>query len=893
MLVTEGKSIATVSLKEKIEKEFLPFVIKPGRYIGNELGATHKDPEEKVRFCLAFPDAYELGMSYLGMGILYHLINELPYARAERVYAPWVDAGELLRRKNIPLFSLESRTPLKAFDAVGFSISYELTFSNLLSMLDLAGIPILSSRRDEDDPIILAGGTAVVNPEPVADFIDLFVLGDAEEIITKICEIIHRGKQAGLSRREIIEELARLRGVYYPAGYRAEYDENYRFRALVPLHDWLPAKIPVLIVPDLKLNYFPEKPLVPFIEIVHDRLAVEIMRGCVRNCRFCQAGQTYLPRRNRSVDDLVAEAVRGIAASGWDEVTLLSLSSSDYPQIGELARRLVEAFAGKKVALSFPSLRPGTFTMELANLITRTRKTGLTFAPEGGTFRMRWVINKRLRDEELFETCRIAFESGWNLVKLYYMIGLPTETEEDLLGILQMIREVRQIGKKTGPHKQVNVTISPFCPKPHTAFQWERQLDHTEIRAKEQFLRQHSRDRQVALKFRDPFVSYLEGILGRGDRNLGKVVYRAWQKGARFDAWTEHFDYARWQTAFEECGVDPRFYTRELDPNWALPWDHIDKGETRQRLLREREKSLVTTWETVAPFLESPTPGPENAKVSVAPPGEAGESPVSGNGQGTASDLYGRGKKRVRAVVPLQVARSRVRLRWAKGPEVRFISHLDVMRTLERTIRRAELPVAYSEGFHPHMKLAFGPPLPLGFVSDDEYLDLQLTEPYTPALFARLSEQLPPGFTVKNGRSILNKTFSLSQVINAARYAVDFTGDVPPERTDGWPEKITDILAARSWEITRRQTERTSEVDIRPHIYDLKWEKRAETTRINMLVGLGTGGYAKPQEILRFGLGLSEEEIAGLVIRRTNLYVRRQARLDPGQFEWLSPLEVV
>lgn len=909
-----------IALKDRLEKEFLPFVIKPGRYIGNELHSVQKSPEMPVRFCLSFPDVYELGMSYLGLGILYYLINRLDYAWAERCYAPWLDAEQLLRQKRIPLFSLESATPLKDFDVVGFSISYELTYSNMLTMLDLAGIPIHSRNRNEADPIIMAGGSAVVNPEPIAEFIDLFVLGDAEEIISQICEIIRDRKKTGVTRREIIESLARLRGVYYPAGYQCEYDQNHRFQALAPSYPWLPNKIPVLVVSDLKSDYFPDKPLVPFIEITHDRLAIEIMRGCVRNCRFCQAGQTYLPRRNRSVDDLLLQAINGIRQTGWDEITLLSLSSSDYPQIGELARRLTTSLSSNGVAISLPSLRPGTFTMELANLISRTRKTGLTFAPEGGTFRIRWVIHKRLLDEELFETCRIAFNSGWNLIKLYYMIGLPTETQEDLFGILQMIHEVMRIGKQSGAHKQLNVTISPFCPKPHTAFQWERQCEPEEIYQKENFLRLNNRLRGVNLKFRNPLVAYLEGILGRGDRKLSNVIYQAWQNGARFDAWSDCFNYTMWEDAFVRCGTDPKFYTAALDLNNPLPWDHIDKGDTRARLLKERENSLATTWETVAPFLKEPTPGPENTRIKLeeSPQPEADilspDLPLENSN--TDSVRYGRSKRKVRATLAGQIARSHIRMCWTKGPEVRFISHLDCMRAIERAIRRAEIPVAYSEGFHPHQKVSFGPPLPLGFISEAEYFDIQLTEPYSSSIFESLKRALPPGFGLKATKLILDRTVSLSSAINMARYEVGLEhSQIVNNSQSNQPidqlQKIQQIMDSRSWLVRRTQKSKvqnrgegnqTIEVNIRPYIYELRLsgtcsellqrnsyvrgERGRDLPVLSMLVGLGNQGYAKPQEILRYGLGFTEAEVARALICRTNLYINQNERL-------LSPLETI
>ncbi len=462
-------------LSEKIKKELLPFVMKPGRYIGNEFGAIKKDHQGKLKVVLAFPDVYEIGMSYLGLSILYHLINKRSNCVAERVFSPWVDAEELLRKENIPLFSLETHTPLKEFDVIGFSLTYELNYATVLNILDLAGIPVFSSQRTEDDPLVIAGGPSALNPEPMAEFIDLFALGDGEEIISEILDEIEKGEQNGIKKEELLLKLSRIPGVYVPSLYEVKYDAEKRFERITPKFPDNPEKIKVRTLPELKSEYYPTAPIVPFLETTHDRLTIEIMRGCPMGCRFCEARIAYYPKRERLLEDILKQAEIGIANSGWDELSLLSLSTTDYSKLPELAKRLQDKFYSKRVSISLPSLRPDTFSLELAQLLTRIKKPGLTFAPEAGTSRLRNVIGKNLAEEDLFNTVKIAYSSGWNLIKLYFMIGLPTERKEDLDGIIYLLKKIISIGKQIGGGKKWNVTISSFTPKPHTPFQWEKQ----------------------------------------------------------------------------------------------------------------------------------------------------------------------------------------------------------------------------------------------------------------------------------------------------------------------------------------------------------------------------------------------------------------------------------
>jgi radical SAM family uncharacterized protein/radical SAM-linked protein len=856
----------------------LPFVIKPGRYIGNELGAIGKDHQGKLKVALAFPDVYEIAMSYLGFSILYHLINKRPACVAERVFSPWVDAEELLRKERIPLFSLESHTSLKEFDVIGFSLTYELNYTTVLNMLDLANIPVFSSQRTEDDPLIIAGGPSALNPEPMAEFIDLFALGDGEEITSDILDEIETGKENGIRKEELLSKLSKIQGVYVPSFYEVKYDEQKRFEGIFPRFPGIPEKIKVRTLPELKNEYYPTDPIVPFLETTHDRLTIEIMRGCPMGCRFCEARIAYYPKRERPLEDIIKQAEVGIGNSGWHEISLLSLSTTDYSKLPELARRLHEKFYSKRVSISLPSLRPDTFSLELAQLLSKTKKPGLTFAPEAGTSELREVIGKNLTEEGLFDTITIAYSSGWNLIKLYFMIGLPTERKEDLDGIARLLREILRIGKQIGGGKNLNVTISPFTPKPHTPFQWEKQEDIDGLQKKLDYLKYNLRRKGLNLKFRDPKVSYLEGILGRGDRSLSAVIYSAWKKGARLDAWTEHFKYEIWKEAFSENEIDPSSYLQARDLTQSLPWDHIDKGIKKEYLQKEKERAYSfrsQETEFVSPEREVKVGDMVEREVFeklISQPEESARS---------SSEAYGRRRKRKGVSPVLTVARSRVRLRWSKSEEVRFTSHLDVGRTFERTIRRSGIPIAYSEGFHPHQKVAFGPPLPLGFVSDFEYLDIQLTQPYSDEVLHRLNQAVPSGFKFLEAKPILRKSESLSAAINLALYEVQL--NYGEEETNA---KIQSILSQKNLVVTRFHKQGSREIDIGKYIRKLECEKDKSRSRLKMLLGLGSGGYARPQEILILGFGLEEKEVSSLVLKRCGLFVKTDSRI-------LTPMEVV
>lgn len=580
---------------EKLDKILLQ-VQKPGRYVGNEFGSVHKEKEGKIRFAFCFPDTYEIGMSYLGGRIIYSLLNERNDVWCERVFAPWVDFEEKMRENAIELFALESGDSIKSFDFAAFTLQYEMSYTNIINMLDLAKIPLLSKDRGEEFPLVCAGGPCAYNSEPIADFLDFVMMGEGEILLPAVMDVYKENKEKGGTKQDFLIKIAQIEGIYVPSFYDVCYNDDGTVKSVLPNRDNVPKVIKKVIVEDFDSTFFPKTFIVPNIETVHDRVTIEVFRGCIRGCRFCQAGMIYRPVRAKSVDTLSCQAKQLQEGTGYEEISLLSLSTSDYPQLNELIDKLQSWSEDKHVNLALPSLRLDTLSGELLNKVQKVRKSGLTFAPEAGTQRLRDVINKNISDEEIIRAADIAFGNGYGQLKLYFMIGLPTETMEDVEGIAHTAFEVlaRYAKSEVKNKKGVNigVSVSTFVPKPFTPFQWEGQNTIEQVEEKQAVLREKMRSRKISLSWHDAKTSFLEAVFARGDRRLSKVLIEAQKRGFHFDGWEEYFSYEKWMKLFEDCGIAPSFYAnRERNEDEVLPWDHIDVGVTQEFLLRERHQA--------------------------------------------------------------------------------------------------------------------------------------------------------------------------------------------------------------------------------------------------------------------------------------------------------------
>jgi len=586
---------------QKIE-DILSQVRKPGRYLGNEWNAVKKDLKSvSIKFALAFPDLYEVGMSHLGFKLLYHLLNENKDIACERVFSPDADLEDILRKESTPIFTLESKEPLSNFDIIGFSLAYELNYTNLLNIMDLASLPLRAKDRDNKYPIVIAGGPASFNPEPMSDFIDLFIIGEAEEAVLEVVEIIKTFKtKSDYNKKELLQRLSKIKGVYAPALYRPDYNEDRTLKEFEPLCSDLPSAVSKRSIPNLNTSYYPTRQIVPCISIVHDRVSIEIMRGCPNLCRFCQARTLYHYKRERSMKEVVRLAEESIGQTGYEEVSLLSLSSGNHSQIVQIITALIDRFKSRGISVSLPSLRLEKVLKKFPTLLSRIRKSGLTFAPEAGSERLRKVINKNIDMDELRPTIEAAYDSGWKRVKLYFMIGLPTESYEDIDRIIDVINGILKENKKI----HINVSIASFIPKPHTPFQWAPMEREEELNRRYAYIAEKIKSRRVKLKFHNTRLSLLEGIFARGDRRLGGVILRAFEKGCRFDGWTDSLPpkadapkvgkYELWMEAFKEEGIDPSFYIyRNKDFKEILPWEHIDCGLKKAFLMQEMKAGLT------------------------------------------------------------------------------------------------------------------------------------------------------------------------------------------------------------------------------------------------------------------------------------------------------------
>lgn len=921
-------------------ERLLARVEKPGRYLGNELGVVRKDPRAvELRFALAFPEVYEIAQSHPGLQLLYDLLNRRADVYAERVYAPWFDLEAVLRQAGHPLVSLETYTPLRDFDLVGFSLQYELTYTNILAMLDLGGIPLRAAERGSDDPLVVAGGPCAFNPEPIADFLDAVLLGDGEEAVHDLCDAYKRWD--GRERSALLAALAEIPGVYVPALYAPRRDDAGHLLAVEPIRAGLPAVVEKRVLRDLDTVPLTDTHVVPNIRVVHGRPSLEVMRGCVKGCRFCQAGYIYRPLRERDPRRVLAQAERAVAASGTDELSLLSLSTGDYSCVNPVLTELMNRFAADRVAVSLPSTRVDALAPSLLEQIRRVRKTGFTLAPEAGSQRLRDIIQKEYEEAELIEAARQIFGLGWRALKLYFMLGLPGEEEADLVAIADLAAKVAATGKG---RVEVTASVSTFVPKPHTPFQWSAQIDVAETEARQSLLRRELGRRRIRFKWHDARTSYLEGIFSRGGRELGPLLLAAYRRGCRFDGWTEHCRFDAWEAALAETGIAPADYLRRRYLNEALPWDHLGCGVTKTYLQRELAYAVegrltpdcsierctycgacdftqvrnvtyhvkgakggehrgqaVDNWAHVAIGADLPAaPGsweprgwqklqrkqatrrPASASPAAprpAPVPPRPDAPVRAGAQpglGNAEEWINAGTEALAPPIEILPAVMRIRLTYAKRGRSRFISHLELIEIFDRACRRAHLPLAFSQGHRPAPRLRFSPGLPVGAESDCEVVDIDLTAAL-PAdeIASRFGAHLPEGLAVLAAQPIALRAPSLEHDLIGFRYQVDI-GELLNGDGGAWIDaRLAAFLARDSFPLQKRGG-RAAEKTVDARPLVHRLTRVAPHL-VEVDVGFSPAGSLKPTELLAALLDLDAETARALPLTKTHAFQRGAA----------------
>ena len=839
-----------MNLRSALDRHILPRVEKPSRYLGGEFNAVTPDRKDlrrvKVRIALAFPDLYDIGLGNLGLHILYAILNQRDWVWAERVYAPGADLEALLRADGLPLFALESKDSLDAFDGIGFTLQSELTFTNILNIIDLAGMPLRTAHRREHDPLTFAGGPAVFNPEPLAPFIDFFVFGDGEDVVVEIAEVFARVK----GRQARLEALAQVEGVYVPALYRMDVLDDGR---ILPPVDG--PKVRKRLARTLEGATFPVDYIVPFTRQVHDRISLEVLRGCTQGCRFCQAGMTTRPVRERSIEGVTTLMERTLAATGYEEVSLVSLSTCDHSQVKQMVDAVVRKAAPERVSVSLPSLRLDSFSVELADMVAGIRRTGLTVAPEAASPRLRALINKWIPDEDLLDMADKAYSLGWDHVKLYFMIGLPTEREDDVQAIADLTLRTLQVGRRYNHKASVNTGVSTFVPKPFTPLQWARQITMEETEQRQNLLQQRFREAGRGVKFgrHKAAETFLEGLVSRADRRGGDLLEAAFRLGCRFDAWDEGLDFDRWREAIAQAGTDPTFELRQREVGERLPWDHVDilihkewfEEDWRRAMALEHAQDcrhskchrcgvIDAERDLCAHMLRSSIAGrkPEAAFVRPPPPPELGARPSRP------------GMPPVRPPEPPAV--QRLIFRVGMTGETRHLAHLEALNAWIRSLRRVRAPICYSEGFHPHPKVAFSGARPLGEETLGDYMDVTLHAQVDPALLlSQLQATLPAGFRAFSVREVPLSAPSLMSTVSGAEYLF-FVSD-PPDDLD---DRIAELLASDSLEVERRKKAKKGprrprggpgmrEVDLRPHIRAISRAGEGD-----LVPGLGGPGQA-------------------------------------------------